>query len=208
MTMKLIGSRTSPYVRKVRIVLAEKAIDYQFVEDDVWGGTPQIGRFNPLGKVPCLVLDDGGSVFDSRVIVEYLDALAPQPRLLPEPPRARADVRTIEALADGIMDAAVAARLEQSWPGRAAGERSAAWVQRQVRKIDAAMDALEQRLADGPWLSGASMSLADIAVVVALEYVSYRLAEHAWRDAHPRLVELCRRVGARPALRETAPPES
>ena len=103
--MKLIGSLTSPYVRKVRIVMAEKKLDYQFVEEDVWGSDAILAS-NPLGKVPCLVMEGGEAVFDSRVIVEYLDARSPLARLIPEPNRERTEVRTWEALADGIIDAA------------------------------------------------------------------------------------------------------
>ena len=118
--MKLIGSLTSPYVRKVRIVMAEKKLDYQFVEEDVWGSDAILAS-NPLGKVPCLVMEGGEAVFDSRVIVEYLDARSPLARLIPEPNRERTEVRTWEALADGIVDALILARLEANWPGRARG---------------------------------------------------------------------------------------
>ena len=115
--MKLIGSRTSPYVRKVRIVLAEKKIEYKFVEENVWDPSTRIQESNPLGKVPCLVMEDGGVIYDSRVIVEYLDTLTPVGKLIPGSGRERAEVRTWEALADGTMDAASTARLEQTWPG-------------------------------------------------------------------------------------------
>ncbi len=207
MDMKLMGSRTSPYVRKVRIVLGEKGIDCPLIEDDVWGATPQIGRFNPLGKVPCLLLGDGGVVYDSRVIVEYLDAVMPSPRLIPEDARQRAEVRTLEALADGVMDAAVAARLEQAWPGRAAGERSQAWVQRQLGKIEAALPVLAARLDKGPWLCGSSMSLADVAAVTALDYLSFRVPQIAWRSDHPALAGLRDRLDARPSFHDTLPPQ-
>jgi glutathione S-transferase len=119
--MKLIGL-TSPYVRKVRVVLAEKKLDYQFVlEENVWA-RDDILASNPLGKVPCLVMEGGD--FDSRVIVEYVDMLSPVGKLIPATGRERAEVRTWEALADGLLDASIAARLEQTWAGRAEGERS------------------------------------------------------------------------------------
>ena len=115
--MKLIGAVTSPYVRKVRIVMAEKKLDYQFVLEDVWT-SDTIVTSNPLGKVPCLIMEGGEAVFDSRVIVEYVDALSPVGKLIPGSGRERAEVRTWEALADGLMDAALLARLEQTWAGR------------------------------------------------------------------------------------------
>ena len=121
--MKLLGSPTSPYVRKVRIVMAEKKLDYQFVVEDVWG-SDAILKSNPLGKVPCLVMEGGEAVFDSRVIVEYLDMLSPVSRLIPALGRERIEVRTWEALADGLLDAAILARLERTWDGRSGGQRS------------------------------------------------------------------------------------
>ena len=117
MSMRLIGAVTSPYVRKVRVVLAEKKLDYRFVPEDVWADDTQIAAANPLGKVPCLVMDGQDAVFDSRVIVEYLDMLSPVGRLIPPSGRERVEVKTWEALADGVLDAGVAARLESTRPG-------------------------------------------------------------------------------------------
>ena len=113
--MKILGAVTSPYVRKVRIVMAEKKLDYQFISEDVWSADTQIQQSNPLGKVPCLVMEGGEAVFDSRVIVEYLDTLSPVGKMLPPPGRERAEVKTWEALADGLLDAAILARLEATW---------------------------------------------------------------------------------------------
>jgi len=121
--MKLIGALTSPYVRKVRIVMAEKKLDFQLVLEDVWA-SDAILKSNPLGKVPCLVMEGGEAVFDSRAIVEYLDTLSPVGRLIPASGRERVEVRTWEALADGVLDACVSARLEANWAGRSAAQRS------------------------------------------------------------------------------------
>ncbi|MBN8777051.1 glutathione S-transferase N-terminal domain-containing protein, partial [Thiomonas arsenitoxydans] len=140
--MKLIGAITSPYVRKVRIVMAEKKLDYQFVLEDVWSDATTIGASNPLHKVPCLVMEGGEAVFDSRVIVEYLDGLSPVGKLIPPSGRERAEVKTWEALADGVLDAAVLARLESTWPHRTAEQRSPAWIERQMVKIHAALKSM------------------------------------------------------------------
>src|SRR6195952_2854776 len=129
--MKLIGSLTSPFVRKVRIVLAEKKLDYKFDVEDVWAEGTKISDSNPLGKVPCLVMEGGEAVFDSRVIVEYVDTLSPVGKLIPSSGRERVEVRTWEALADGMIDAAIAARLEATWSGRTAAQRSQGGVDRQ-----------------------------------------------------------------------------
>ena len=127
--MKLIGAITSPYVRKVRIVMAEKRLDYQFVQENVWADDTSITTSNPLGKVPCLVMEGGEAVFDSRVIVEYLDTLSPVGKLIPAQGRERAEVKTWEALADGVMDAGILARLEATWVHRKDSERSPAWIE-------------------------------------------------------------------------------
>ena len=110
--MKLIGSHASPFARKVRIVLAEKKIECEFEVDDPWKIDAVTPRFNPLGKVPVLVLDNGTTLFDSRVIVSFLDNASPLGRLLPAENRERIEVRRWEALADGVLDAGIAARLE------------------------------------------------------------------------------------------------
>lgn len=203
--MKLIGSLTSPYVRKVRVVLAEKKMNYQFLEEDVWGRDTILAS-NPLGKVPCLVLEGGEALFDSRVIVEYLDTLSPLGRLIPDRGRERAEVRTWEALADGLLDAAIAARLEQTWPGRAAGERSAAWTERQLSRVDSAVKAMADGLGDRAWCCGNHLSLADIAVVCALAYLDFRFPQNPWRSERPNLVKLADKLLARPSFVDSAPP--
>ncbi|MBN8487749.1 MAG: glutathione S-transferase N-terminal domain-containing protein [Burkholderiales bacterium] len=202
--MKLIGSLTSPYVRKVRVVLAEKKLDYHFVLEDVWGHDAILAS-NPLGKVPCLVMDGGEAIFDSRVIVEYVDTLSPVGKLIPPSGRERVEVRTWEALADGLLDASIAARMEAVWSGRSAEQRSAAWIDRQLSRVHSALRAMSQGLGDKPFCVGIHMSLADIAVGVALGYLDYRFPEIDWRTAHPNLQRLFDKLAARPSFTETQP---
>jgi len=201
--MKLIGSATSPYVRKVRIVMAEKKLDYQFVHDDVWAETSSVSSSNPLGKVPCLVMEAGEAIFDSRVIVEYLDTLSPVGKLIPAQGRERAEVKTWEALADGIMDAAVLARLEATWAGRSAEQRCDAWIARQMAKIDSALGAMSKGLADKPYCSGIHFSLSDVAVGAALGYLDLRFPETPWRENHPKLTRLYDKLALRPSFVDT-----
>jgi glutathione S-transferase len=203
--MKLIGSLTSPYVRKVRVVMAEKKLDYQHELEDVWG-SDRILASNPLGKVPCLVLPGGEAIFDSRVIVEYLDTRSPVSRLIPEGSRERIEVRTWEALADGVLDAAILARLEQTWPGRSAEQRSPAWVDRQMHKVQASLAAISTGLADKPWCSGIHLSLADIAIGCALGYLTFRFPQIGWREAHTNLAKLADKLEARQSFIDTVPP--
>ncbi len=205
MPMKLIGSLSSPYVRKVRIVMAEKKLDYQFVTEDVWADSTTISSSNPLGKVPCLVMEGGEAVFDSRVIVEYLDTLSPVGRLIPTQGRERAEVKTWEALADGVMDAGVLARMESIWPARAEGERSQAWIDRQLGKVQAGLKAISQGLGDKPYCSGIHLSLSDIAVGCALGWLEFRFPDIAWRSNHPNLARLQDKLLQRQSFADTKP---
>jgi len=207
--MKLIGSLTSPYVRKVRIVMAEKKLDYQLLLEDVWA-SDDILKVNPLGKVPCLVMEGqdsiSGAIFDSRVIVEYVDTLSPVGKLIPERGRERTEVRTWEALADGLLDASILARLEQTWGGRTEAQRSQVWVDRQMGKISAVLKAMSQGLGDRNWCSGNHFSLADIAVGCALGYLDFRFPQIDWRADHPNLARLYEKLAQRQSFIDTRPP--
>ena len=204
--MKLIGSTTSPYVRKVRIVMSEKKLDYQFIEENVWAADTKMAQYNPLGKVPCLLMDGGEAVFDSRVIVEYLDTLSPVGKLIPSSGRERAEVKTWEALADGVLDAAVLARLEDTWTGRSAAERSQAWVDRQMDKIDLSLKAMSLGLGDKAYCSGIHLSLSDVATGCALGYLDFRFPHINWRSAHPNLAKLADKLAKRASFIDSLPP--
>jgi glutathione S-transferase len=201
--MRLIGSLTSPYARKVRIVLAEKKLDYELVLDDPWAANPQVAQHNPLGKVPCLILDENDAIFDSRVIVEYLDALSPVGRLIPPPGRERVEVKRWEATADGIMDAATNMVFESRRP---AEQQSAGNIQRQKDKIIAALRFLDDLLGDQPYCSGVNLCLADIAVGAALGYLDFRNPDLNWRPNHPNLTRLIEKLASRPSFSSTRPP--
>jgi glutathione S-transferase len=203
--MKLIGSLNSPYVRKVRIVMAEKRLDYQLELEDVWA-SDHILESNPLGKVPCLVMEGGEAVFDSRVIVEYVDTLSPVGRLIPERGRERAEVRTWEALGDGVLDAAVLARLERNWVGRSDAQRNQTWIDRQMKKIDASLAAMSKGLGDKPFCSGIHFSLSDVAVGCALGYLDFRFPQIDWRSEHPNLARLNEKLAQRQSFIDTLPP--
>ena len=204
--MKLIGSTTSPYVRKVRIVMSEKKLDYQFVAEDVWAADTQMAQYNPLGKVPCLLMEGGEAVFDSRVIVEYLDTLSPVGKLIPQSGRERAEVKTWEALADGLLDAAILARMEAIWTLRTEAQRSQAWIDRQMSKIDHALRAMSHGLADKAFCSGIHLSLSDIAVGCALGYLDFRFPQLPWRSDYPNLLKLSDKLAQRPSFTDSLPP--
>lgn len=201
--MKLIGSIASPYARKVRVVMAEKKIDYEFVTEDVWSSDTRITASNPLGKVPCLIMEDGGALFDSRVIVEYLDNLTPLHRLIPPTGRARTEVKCWEALADGLTDAAILVRIE--YTQREANERSPKWVARQMGKVDAALHAMAKGLGEKAWCCDERYSLADIATGCALGWIEFRFPELRWRIDYPKLAGLLDRLHGRPSFADTRP---
>lgn len=200
--MKLIGSYTSPYVRKVRVVLAEKKIEADFEIESPWTPDSHVPDHNPLGKIPILLLDDGTSLFDSRVIVEYLDNVTPNNKLMPAPNRERMEVKRWEALADGLLDAGVAAVLEAKRP---AGEKSLAQIARQQDKIQRALDYMAKELGDGPWCMGTHFSLADITLGVALGYLDFRFPDLDWRSTRPGLARVFDKLMQRPSFAETVP---
>jgi len=200
--MKLIGSLASPFVRKVRIVLAEKRIDYEFEVDDPWKADAAAPKFNPLGKVPVLVLDDGKTLFDSRVIVAFLDNASPISRLVPAENRERVEVRRWEALADGVLDAGVAARLEGQ---REAKMRNTTWIDRQIGKVRAGLAAMDAELGDKPWCCGNGYTLADIAVGVCLGWLDFRFPKMGWMKDHPNLARHFAKLSERASFSETFP---
>lgn len=203
--MKLIGSLASPYVRKVRIVMAEKKLDYAFVLEDVWVPETTIQHSNPLGKVPCLLMEDGDALFDSRVIVEYLDTLTPVGKLIPSngSGRERAEVKCWEALADGVLDAAVLVRLEKTL--RPPEQQSPAWIGRQMGKVHAGLKSISSDLGDKPFCTGTHYTLADVAVGCALGWLSFRFPEIDWRGDHPNLAKLYDKLSERASFKDTVP---
>lgn len=200
--MKLIGSLTSPFARKVRIVAAEKRIDYELVIDIPWSPDTHVPEYNPLGKVPVWVLDDGKTLFDSRVIVEYLDSISPVGRLIPTDPRARIAVKRCEALADGICDAAALAFVERKRPE---AQQSQDWIDRQMGKVQAGLAAMSTEMGMKSWCMGDFFTLADIAAGCTLGYLDFRFPEVDWRRSQPHLSEYYDRIMQRPSLKDTVP---
>lgn len=200
--MKLIGSLTSPYVRKVRIVLAEKKIEYEFELDSPWSPVSKVPNINPLGKIPVLVLDEESILFDSRVISEYLDNVAPNNKLMPAPNRERTEVKRWEALADGICDAAALIFLEKKRP---AERQDADWIARQESKLIRGLEYMADQLGEHAWCMGNHFSLADIATGCALGYLAFRFPEIDWSIKHPNLARLYDKLMQRQAFADTIP---
>jgi glutathione S-transferase len=201
--MKLLSSTASPYTRKVRIVLAEKKIECEIQPVDVQPVENPVNAHNPLGKIPTLILDDGSALYDSRVIVEFLDGKSPIGRLIPEDLRERVAVRRWEALADGVLDAGLLVRYESL---RDATERSSAWTDKQLARMRRGMAEMAGGLGERAWCHGERYSLADIAVGCCLGWLGFRKpGDVDWHAEYPSLAKHYEKLMARPAFAETVP---
>lgn len=202
--MKLVASKLSPYARKVRVILAEKHLPFELVVENVWDAATRVPDFNPLGKVPVLLTDEGEALYDSPVIAEYLDQLA-APRFIPEDGMPRIRVRRDEALGDGIADAGVAMFLERK---RDAPRQDAAWIVRQKGKIEAGIATLARQLGDQRFLRGDTLTLGDIACACGLLWLEFRMPDVAWRPGHANLRGWAERLEARPSFATTRPQDA
>ncbi|OAJ69393.1 glutathione S-transferase [Methylobacillus sp. MM3] len=202
--MKLFITPTSPYARKVRVVLAEKHIECELVTvPSLAAPDSPVPAYNPLGKVPTLVLDDGTSYYDSVVIVDYLDHKTPVARLIPQDNSHRALVRRWEALADGVCDAAVAAVMEKRRPPEKQDESI---IERQILKVTRGLRVMSEDMGEEKWTAGDRFTLADIATGCVLGYLDLRMPELGWREQYPNLAQLYEQMMARPSFRDSAPP--
>ena len=201
--MKLLGSPASPYTRKVRIVLAEKRIECDTENVDVQPVENPVNSHNPLGKIPTLVLDDGTALYDSRVIVEFLDSVSPISRLIPDDMRDRVAVRRWEALADGVLDAGLLARYESL---REKNEQSAAWSAKQLARMRRGMEQMRSELDGRPWCHNGRYSLADIAVGCCLGWLAFRKPGGVdWHAQYPGLAQHYKKLMERQPFADTVP---
>lgn len=198
---KLISATPSPYARKVRILLAEKGVPFELITEVPWNADASTPDYNPLGKVPVLILPDGGTVYESRFICEWLDVHHPEPALTPADPEARLAVRRFEVLADGICDALVLMFFEN-----ARGEgRSAPWFERQARKVAGGLAEIDRLVASDRHAWGEAFGMADISVGCLLGYLTLRWPDHDWRKSYPRLARLSDHLEQRPSFIATRP---
>lgn len=202
--MKLIGSYTSPFVRKISVLLLEKGITFEFVNEQPYNAENGVAQYNPLGKVPALLTDDGECWFDSPIIAEYIELLGIAPAMVPREPKAALAVRQIEALADGIMDAALASVREQARP---AAQQSETELLRQREKINRSLDRCEQLLEDGS-IQTDTLNLATIALACAVGYLNFRHVAPGWCVERPLLVKLAETLFQRESFARTEPPKA
>ena len=200
--MKLISATPSPYARKVRIALTEKRVAFDLVTEVPWNADTTLPRFNPLEKLPVLVLDDGETWYESNLILEWIERHHPDPPLLPADPDAALAARRALVLADGVCDAFLLVFFERRRPD---AHRSAPWIDRQMRKIAGGIAALEQMAGDRRFVVGEALSWGDIGIGCALLYLDLRFPEFPWREQHPALARYVDRLGERASFRATPP---
>ena len=200
--MKLLVSLLSPYGRKVRVVLAEKRIECELELVDVTPADSPLNEHNPLGKIPTLLLDDGSALYDSRVIVDFLDAVSPIGRLIPKGNRERVAVLRWEALADGVLDAGVLLRQETLRPKK---EQSSAWIERQRGKVERGVAEMARELGERDWCHNERFTLADISLGCCLGWLAFRHPDLDWRGKYANLARHYDKLSQRPAFAETAP---
>jgi glutathione S-transferase len=199
---RLISATPSPYARKVRIALLEKGIDFELMTEVPWDSTTQTPRYNPLEKLPILLLEDGGSIYESSYILEYLELKHPKPPLLASDIDVRLAARKLEVICDGVCDAVVLMFFERR---RARNCQSSEWSARQRRKIDGGVREMALLVGDRSWAVGNSFGLGDIAVGTALSYSAVRLPEFDWRSLYPNLAVFSDRMEQRPSFAATRP---
>ncbi len=198
---KLISATPSPYARKVRIALAEKGLPFELLTEVPWHSTTSTPRYNPLEKLPVLLLPDGSSVYESSYILQYLELKHPQIPLLPDDIDGKLAARKLEVLCDGVCDAVVLSLFEKM----RAGGGSPEWLARQRRKIDGGVAEMAKIVGSGFWATGDRFSLGDIAVGTALGYLSVRFQDLPWRRLYPGLALLSDRLEQRPSFRDSVP---
>ena len=199
---RLISATPSPYARKVRIALAEKGIPFELLTEVPWNRDTATPRHNPLEKLPVLIVDEATSVYESRFILEWIEAKHPEPALMPQGVDAMLAVKRLEVLGDGVCDACVLMFWERA---RSPEKRSAEWSGRQARKVEGGLREMARLLGERDWLVGDAFTYADIAVGSTVRYLDVRFPENEWRAQYPNLVALSDRLEARPSFAATVP---
>ena len=198
---KLISATPSPYARKVRIALIEKGLPFELLTEVPWHGSTATPRYNPLEKLPVLLLEDGSSVYESSYILQYLELKHPQVPLVPADPDGWLAARRLEVLCDGICDAVVLSLFEKMRPAGGSSE----WLARQRRKINGGVAAMAALVGTREWAVGDTFGLGDIAVGTALGYLLVRFKDMEWRALYPNLAAYSERIEQRPSFRQTVP---
>lgn len=200
--MRLISATPSPYARKVRIALAEKALPFELTTEVPWNDDTSLPRFNPLEKLPVLILDDGETLYESSYILEWLERRYPVPALMPRDDDGWLEARKCLVLADGILDAFLLVFFERRRPE---AHRSAPWIARQMRKIDGGLAEMARLVGGKPHVVADRFTAADIGFGAVLGYFDVRFPELDWRARHPNLDRYFAALSLRASFRDTVP---
>lgn len=200
--LKVISATPSPYARKVRIALLEKGIPFELVTDVPWNDDTIVRNYNPLEKLPILVTESDGEIYDSALILDYIEWTWPEPPLLPRDAKGRLAAKQVEVLQNGICDSTILTMFERQ---RGEGKQSAEWLARQRRKIERGVAELARLAGGRNFIVGDAFTLADITAGTALGYLSLRFPEFDWRAAHPELVPYFDRLSERESFKATVP---
>ena len=200
--MKLIIATPSPFARKIRVIMREKKIKFEEIIDVPWNTNTLTRGLNPLGKIPILIREEHGPLFDSKVIAQYLDNFKPNPLFYPTNLEENTYAKLLETVADGICDSIVLIFLENS---RKEALRSKTWVKRQEKKICEGIKFLSYNLKEKKYFVGNFFSIADISVFTCLEYLDLRFPKFKWRDKYQNLVSYWEIHQNRQSFVETKP---
>lgn len=200
MTRTLYYAQRSPYARKVRILLDEKNLPVELIATDIANKSPEFVSISPIGKVPVLVDEDGTTLWDSTLILEYLDETYPEPSFYPHAKKARLQCRQWEELADTLADNAVGLWYQKQ---KGDGADSAAQAKCQAA-IDRLLPVLDKQLVSSTYLLGETWTAADVAAVSALGYYSLRFGED-WQQQYLRLGMLFKHLHERESVKSTVP---
>ena len=201
-TVKLISATPSPYARKVRIQLLEKGLPFELITEVPWNDDTTVPAYNPLEKLPVLILDDGRALYESAYILEWIERMHPLPALMPSDRDAYLEARQYMVLADGICDAALLLFFERLRPP---AHRSEPWMARQLRKVDRGLEALARDIGTRPFAVGNSFTLADISVAAPLGWLKVRAPDIDWSARHPDLARYYERHSQRESFIKTVP---
>jgi len=200
--MKLIIATPSPFSRKARVALREKNIDFEEIIDVPWNKNTLTKNINPLGKIPILLHKNSEPLFDSRVIVQYLDKFKPQPLMYPENHEDNISAKLVEAVADGVCDAIVLVFLENA---RKKNLRSKNWIERQETKIFEGVGYLSSFLQENKYFVGNKFNISDVSSFSCLDYLDLRFSKLQWRNQYPNLKKYWDVHKDRKSFKETKP---
>ena len=199
--LKLISATPSPYARKVRIALTEKCIPFELLTEVPWNNSTATPKYNPLEKLPVLILADGSGIYESSYILDYLELKYPATPMLPRDVDGILAAKKLDVLCNGVCDAVVLTFFERQRSGGGSPE----WLARQRRKIEGGVREIARLVGEREWAVGDHFGLGDIAAGTATGYLSVRYAEFPLRKLYPALAAYSDRLETRTSFADSRP---